>query len=138
MLFSNPRPGILVAHERHSRLTIAHSLVQMLEPLAPKLRQSITFDNGTEFSRHQCIASQIGTQTYFRDPRAPWQKGGVENAIGRLRRALPRKADLAALPQARLNAIIANYNNTPRKCLGFLTPAEIFNPLHFKCESTRG
>ncbi len=37
-----------------------------------------------------------------------------------------------------LDAILANYNNTPRKCLGFLTPAETFNPLHFECESTPG
>jgi transposase, IS30 family len=148
MLFSSPGPAILVAHERYSRVTfafaqqnlkaepIADSLAQMLKPFAPELRQSITFDNGKEFSRHQRIASQLGVQTYFCDPRAPWQKGGVENAIGRLRRALPRKTDLQILPQARLNAIIANYNNTPRKCLGFKTPAEIFNPLHFKCEST--
>jgi len=30
------------------------------------------------------------------------------------------------------------YNNTPRKCLGYLTPAEVFwdQVLHFKCEST--
>ncbi len=150
MLFRTPGPGILVAHERHSRITfafaqpnlkadpIADSLAQMLEPFAPELRQSITFDNGTEFSRHQRIASQVGVQTYFCDPRAPWQKGSIENAIGRLRRALPRKTDLATLPAKRLNAIIANYNNTPRKCLGFRTPAEIFNPLHFKCESTPG
>jgi transposase, IS30 family len=148
MLFSSPGPGILVAHERHSRITIAvpqthlraddvaTSLVRILEPLPPDQRQSITFDNGTEFYRHQRIASLLNIQTYFCDPRAPWQKGGIENAIGRLRRALPRKTDLAALPQAHLNAIIANYNNTPRKCLGFRTPAETFNPLHFKCEST--
>jgi transposase, IS30 family len=148
MLFSLPGPAILVAHERHSRLTIilaqpnlkadpiAHSLIKIIEPFAPELRQSITFDNGTEFSRHQRIASQLGIQTYFCDPRAPWQKGGVENAIGRLRRYLPRKTNLETLQQAQLNAIIANYNNTPRKCLGFQTPAEIFKPLHFKCEST--
>jgi transposase, IS30 family len=148
MLFRAPGPAILIAHERHSRITIAlaqpnlkadpiaHSLAQILEPFAPELRQSITFDNGTEFYRHQNLASHLGISTYFCDPRAPWQKGGVENAIGRLRRALPRKTDLAALPQTQLNAIIANYNNTPRKCLGFQTPAEIFNPLHFKCEST--
>ena len=148
MLFRTPGPGILVAHERHSRLTIAmpqthlraddvaSSLLTILEPLPPDQRQSITFDNGSEFYRHQRLTSQLGISTYFCDPRAPWQKGGVENAIGRLRRALPRKTDLAALPQTQLNAIIANYNNTPRKCLGYLTPAEIFNPLHFKCEST--
>ena len=148
MLFRTPGPGILIAHERHSRMTIAvvqpnlkadpiaHSLAQMLEPFAPELRQSITFDNGTEFSRHRRIASQLSLKTYFCDPRAPWQKGGVENAIGRLRRALPTKTDLAALPEIQLNAIIASYNHTPRKCLGFQTPAEIFNPLHFQCEST--
>jgi transposase, IS30 family len=148
MLFRAPGPGILIAHERHSRLTfacaqpnlkadpIAQSLSQMLQPFAPHLRQSITFDNGSEVSRHQRVASQLGTKTYFCDPRAPWQKGGVENAIGRLRRAIPRKTDITALPTERLNAIIANYNNTPRKCLGFQTPAEVFNPLHFKCEST--
>jgi IS30 family transposase len=148
MLFSTPGPGILIAHERFSRITIAFaqqnlkadpvadSLSQLLKPFAPELRQSITFDNGTEFSRHQNIARQLDVQTYFCDPRAPWQKGGVENAIGRLRRALPRKTKLETLPLARLNAIIANYNHTPRKCLGFKTPAETFNPLHFGCEST--
>lgn len=148
MLFRTPGQGILIAHERRSRITIAvtqksfkadptaHSLIQMLRPFAPRLRQSITFDNGSEFARHQHIASQLGSQTYFCDPRAPWQKGGVENAIGRLRRSLPTKTDLATLPQDQLNAILANYNHTPRKCLGFKTPAEIFNPLHFECEST--
>ena len=150
MLFRTPGPAILIAHERHSRIIVAlpkprlraddvaGSLTQLLRPLVPAMRQSITFDNGTEFSKHHSISTQIGIQTYFCDPRSPWQKGGVENAIGRLRRALPTKTDLATLSQARLNAIIANYNNTPRKCLGFHTPAEIFNPLHFKCESTPG
>ncbi|PKK83035.1 MAG: IS30 family transposase, partial [candidate division Zixibacteria bacterium HGW-Zixibacteria-1] len=30
------------------------------------------------------------------------------------------------------------YNNTPRKCLDFQTPSEVFleQLLHFKCEST--
>ena len=150
MLFRVPGPGVLIAHERHSRLTIAvpqtrlnaddiaASLVAILKPLPPKQRQSITFDNGTEFNRHQRLTHQLNIQTYFCDPRAPWQKGGVENAIGRLRRALPRKTDIANLPAKQLHAIINNYNNTPRKCLGFKTPAETFQTLHFKCESTPG
>jgi transposase, IS30 family len=154
MLFSKPGPAILIAHERHSRFTIAlpqpnlkadpvaQSLVQMLKPFAPNLRQSVTFDNGTEFYRHQQLSALLNIQTFFCDPHAPWQKGSVDpstcsGAIGRLRRALPRKTDIANLPKARFNAIIANYNNTPRKCLGFQTPAEAFiQPLHFGCEST--
>ena len=62
----------------------------------------------------------------------------MENAIGRLRRTLPRKTDLAALPQERFTQMIQAYNNIPRKCLGYRTPAEIFieSVLHLKCEST--
>ena len=150
MLFSTPGQAILILHERHSRLTIAMrqpnlkadpvaaSLSRMMRPVPDALRRSITFDNGTEFTRHHRIASQPGVDTFFCDPRAPWQKGGVENAIGRLRRALPRKTNLDALPRPQLDAILAAYNHTPRKCLGFKTPAEIFQPLHFKCESTPG
>ncbi len=151
MLFSTQGQAILVAHERRSRLTlalrqdslkadpVAAALIGMLHPMPPGLRRSITFDNGTEFARHYRITSQLGAQTYFCDPRAPWQKGGVENAIGRLRRKLPRKTDINTLPKAGLDAILASYNHTPRKCLGFQTPAEVFlNPLHFECESTPG
>jgi len=150
MLFSTPGQAILIAHERRSRITIAlrqsslkadpvaDTLVGMLEAMPAELRRSITFDNGTEFNRHQRIACQLGLNAYFCDPRAPWQKGGVENAIGRLRRNLPRKTNLDNLSPKAIDAIIANYNNTPRKCLGFLTPAETFTPLHFQCESTPG
>ena len=150
MIFSTPGQAILIAHERHSRITIAmrqsslkadpvaDALVGMLHTMPNALKRSITFDNGTEFNRHQRIASQLEINAYFCDPRAPWQKGGVENAIGRLRRNLPRKTNLDDLSAKDIDAIIANYNNTPRKCLGFLTPAETFLPLHFKCESTHG
>lgn len=150
MLFSTPGQAILVAHERRSRLTfalrqkslkadpVAAALIRMLKTVPPALRRSITFDNGTEFTRHRHIADQLGIHAFFCDPRAPWQKGGVENAIGRLRRNLPRKTNLDNLSSTSLDAILATYNNTPRKCLGFRTPAETFNPLHFQCESTPG
>jgi IS30 family transposase len=78
--------------------------------------------------------------TYFCDTHSPWQKGGIENAIGRLRRRLPRKTDLATLPDHELDAIVLSYNTTPRKCLGYRTPAEVFSQLletlHFNREST--
>ena len=151
MLFSSAGQAILVAHERHSRLTlavvqpslkadpVAAALVGMLQPLPTSLRRSITFDNGKEFARHQTIARQLEVRTFFCDPHAPWQKGSVENAIGRLRRDLPRKTNLDTVPQSDIDAIIAKHNNTPRKCLGFRSPAEAFaQPLHFKCESTPG
>ena len=149
MLFSAPGKAILVAHERRSRLTIAMpqqnlkadpvaaALTRMLRPMPPTMRRSITFDNGTEFARHYEL-HHFDIATFFCDPYAPWQKGGIENAIGRMRRVIPTKTDLACLPQHRLADLICAYNNTPRKCLDWNSPAEVFltQLLHFKREST--
>src|SRR5690606_23911902 len=95
------------------------------------------FDNGTEFAHHYQLTA-CGIATFFCDPHAPWQKGGIENAIGRMRRMLPRKADIAAIDDQDFFTIVAAYNNTPRKCLDWKTPAEAFSLhlLHFKREST--
>ena len=145
MLFSAYGQSVLVLHERASRLTAlvktatrkarptARTLGGLLGDLPENLRLSLTFDNGTEFAEHY----RIGLPTYFCDPHAPWQKGGVENAIGRIRRFLPRKTDLAAIPNRQINAIASAYNHTPRQCLDFHTPAEVFSRvLHFEREST--
>ncbi len=149
MLFARYGQAILTLHERASRLLvatkpegkaarpIAAAIARLLEPLPPPLRQSVTFDNGTEFACHYDL-HDLAIATYFCDPYAPWQKGGIENAIGRLRRTIPRKTDLALLSDADLDTLIANYNNTPRKCLDWRTPAEAFihQLLHFKRDSS--
>ena len=150
MLFSRPGDVLLVAQERSSRLLIvsrhpgkaatpiAHQLCRNFAPLPQPLRQSVTFDNGFEFTHHHRLQHALAMNTYFCDPHAPWQKGGIENAIGRLRRLLPTKVDPRRLTQTRIDPLIARYNHTPRKCLGFQTPAESFitHLVHFHCEST--
>ena len=116
---------------------MAAAIAGLLAPLPAQLRQSITFDNGTEFARHYEL-HRFDIATFFCDPYAPWQKGGIENAIGRMRRVMPTKLDLAQLSQRRLADLVCAYNNTPRKCLDWNSPAEVFlsQLLHFKREST--
>ncbi len=63
---------------------------------------------------------------FFCDVRAPWQKGGIENAIGRLRRFLPRRTKLDQLDDGAIAKIIRTYNETPSKCLGYRRPNEVF------------
>ncbi|WP_446728614.1 transposase, partial [Pleomorphomonas sp. T1.2MG-36] len=60
------------------------------------------------------------------DPHKPWQKGGIENAIGRMRRQLPSTTDLQAIPPSEIDRIMDQYNDCPRKILGYSTPAEVF------------
>jgi IS30 family transposase len=149
MLFSRYGQSVLVVHERTSRLTAlvktpsrkaeptAQTLAELLQPLPPPLRLTLTFDNGTEFAEHHRLRRTPGLDTFFCDTHAPWQKGGVENAIGRIRRFLPRRTDLDTLSHDDILAAAKAYNHTPRQCLDYQTPAEVFSQvLHFEWEST--
>jgi IS30 family transposase len=141
MAFSRPGQFVLVTLERSSRaITIARlpgktaaavrrQLSRQLAALPRVLRRSITFDNGTEFALHYKLSCKLALGTYFCDTHAPWQKGGIENAIGRLRRSLPRRTDLDTITDQQLDAIAAAYNDTPRKCLAFSTPNEVISTI---------
>jgi IS30 family transposase len=96
--------------------------------LAFRLSSRLTVaDNGTEFALHYKLSCKLSLGTFFCEPHAPWQKGGIENAIGRMRKFLPRKSDLATITQDQLDDLVARYNDTPRKCLAFKTPNEVFS-----------
>jgi len=45
------------------------------------------------FAQHALLRTMRAVTTWFCDAHASWQKGGVENANGRLRRWLPRQID---------------------------------------------
>lgn len=151
MLFSNKKDNILVTQERMSRFVFmakqedktAQRVVDQnkrwFERLPKPLRKTLTQDNGTEFFYHDQL-HDIGVKTYFCDTHCPWQKGGVENHNGRLRRYLPRKTNPRSFNQDDIDKLAAMLNNTPRKCLGYQTPVEVLseqlNLLHFKREST--
>src|ERR1700730_5850529 len=103
--------------------------------IKPVLRKSITFDNDTAFAQHGLLQSMRAMATWFCDAYASWQKGGVENANGRLRRWLPRHIDIDRLSDEEIQDIVITANLTPRKCLGFKTPFQAI-PLRFAPEST--
>ena len=139
MMFSKYGQGVLVILERLSRAikivqlknkTAAHvatQIARLMRAMPKNLQRSVTFDNGTEFAHHYKLTTRLGIETFFCDPYAPWQKGAIENAIGRLRRPLPRKSDLATITNRQLRDLTEVYNNTPRKCLRYKTPLEVFN-----------
>jgi IS30 family transposase len=106
MAFSRYGQNILILHERSTRLLIATRLPSkqaavvaaamraMLAVLPTGLLQTMAFDNGTE--RPPLRPARAQTR-HLCDTHSPWQKGGIENAIGRMRRFLPRKTDIAGL-----------------------------------------
>lgn len=112
-------------HDRRSACVIG-GIGDTLGTLPRAARRTITFDRGSEFLAYSHLARTHGIEAYFCDPHAPWQKGGVENTNGRLRRHLPGETDLARITPTDLREIELRMNTTPRKCLGFRTPLEAF------------
>jgi len=116
---------VLKNPDRHSK-PVMEGLINSLSPLPARARRSITFDRGTEFSAWLHLKDGLGVDPWFCDPQSPWQKGAVENTNNRLRRYLPRKADPTVFTDRYLRSISERLNATPRKCLGYQTPAEVF------------
>ena len=118
---------------RHS-VGVISGVAKDLAWLPQACRQSVTFDRGTEFSAYPLLKRTLGVESYFCAPQAPWQKGTVENTNGRLRRFLPLDTDIASTADEELSSIASRLNATPRKCLRFKTPAEVFQ----ECMTTAG
>ena len=70
------------------------------------------------------LRGMLSATTYFCDAYASWQKGGVENANGRIRRWLPRGTDLDEISEADIQEIAMTINLTPRECLEYRSPVE--------------
>ena len=91
--------------------------------IAPPIRRTLTLDRGTENAQYK----RFGLPVFFCDPYSSWQKGSVENAIGLLRKYLPKGMDLATVTPKQLKTLQNKLNNRPRKILGWRTPAEVFS-----------
>jgi IS30 family transposase len=128
--------GVLV--ERTSRLVLLARMADAtaesalagftfkLNSIAAPMRQSLTYDQGREMSRHRELAAATGVRVYFCDPHSPWQRAGCENTNGLLRQYLPKGTDLSVYTQEELDAIADSLNNRPRQTLGWDTPLQVF------------
>jgi IS30 family transposase len=138
MSFKKNSQHILVARERITLFTLstplqgkraietARDMTKLLKRLPQAARKTMTVDNGGEFAAHTQWNEDLGMATFFCDPYASWQKGGIENTNGRLRRDLPRNTNIQTMNQKDFDECIDNYNHTPRKKLGWQTPFEVF------------
>ena len=109
-----------------SKKHMRKAVERMLRRYPKRLVKSITFDNGLENADHEAIAKALGVKTYFCNAYHSWEKGGVENGIGLIRRYFPKKTDFALISNKEIKKVENKLNNRPRKTLGFLTPLEVY------------
>ena len=97
-----------------------------LKKMAKDLKmKTLTYDNGIENREHEALARDLRIKTYFCRPYHSWEKGTIENTNGRIRRFIPKGADINDYSDKQIQAIEDWLNHTPRKCLNYQTPYEI-------------
>ena len=133
MLDTELRSALVTLAERKSRYVLAakisrrsavltrRAINRLLEPCKP-LAQTLTVDNGKEFSDH----AKLTLDCYFARPFASWERGTVENTNGLLRQYFPRSRKLTGVRSDDVQLAVDKLNHRPRKCLNYRTPNEVF------------
>ena len=68
-----------------------------LNSIAEPMRQSLTYDQGKELSRHKHLTTRTGVPVYRCDSHSPWPRGTCENPTGCCAGACPKGATCASL-----------------------------------------
>jgi IS30 family transposase len=132
--------ALSVTVERSTRFTILSKvqrsassktagLVNRLLKYPQGVRKTITTDNGAENSYHSQVTTLTGMKVFFCHAYHSWEKGTVENTNGRIRRFVPKGLSIDQIPDQYIKELENRLNNTPRKCLNYLTPQEKVNIL---------
>ncbi|PUB91591.1 MAG: IS30 family transposase, partial [gamma proteobacterium symbiont of Ctena orbiculata] len=104
--------------------TVVSAISRQIKRLPAELRQSVTWDRGSEMANHKDFTVATDAKVYFCDPSSPWQRGTNENTNRLLRQYFPKKTDLSVYTQRELNQVAKKLNQRPRKVLDFQTPAD--------------
>ena len=108
----------------HDAEHVQQAIIDKMRHLPKLLRNSLTWDQGSELALHKRITTALDMAVYFCDPHSPWQRGTNENTNGLLRQYFPKGTDLSAYPEDHLDAVAEELNDRPRKTLGFMKPSE--------------
>jgi IS30 family transposase len=107
----------------------SRAMVARLGSLPTEACLTITYDNGSENTEHGAVNKVLGTDSFFCAPYHSWEKGAVESINGLIRRYIPKGTDIEKITEEQIRWIEWQLNNRPRKCLGYQTPAEVFDKL---------
>lgn len=108
----------------HDAEHVQQAIIDKMQSLPKLLRNSLTWDQGSELALHKRITAALDMAVYFCDPHSPWQRGSNENTNGLLRQYFPKGTDLSVHPEDYLDAVAEELNDRPRKTLGFMKPSE--------------
>jgi len=104
--------------------SVVSALSQQMYTLPSALKQSLTWDRGTEMMSHRDFSAATKIDVYFCGPQSPSQRGTNENTNGLLRQYFSKGSCLSNYSQNDLNDVAEKLNSRPRKTLAFHSPAD--------------
>lgn len=110
----------------HTAIEVQDAVIKKMQDLPALMKNSLTWDQGSELALHKNIGTALDLDVYFCDPHSPWQRGTNENTNGLLRQYFPKGTDLSIYPESYLDAVAEELNDRPRKTLGWDKPSERF------------
>ena len=110
--------------DQHDSQAVQQAIINKMADLPKHLRNSLTWDQGSELALHKNISTALELEVYFCDPHSPWQRGTNENTNGLLRQYFPKGTDLSIYPETYLDAVAEELNDRPRKTLGWKKPSQ--------------
>ena len=120
--------NVILLHlpDGHDSGKVQEAIVRKMRDLPGLMRNSLTWDQGSEMALHGRVSVALDMDVYFCDPHSPWQRGTNENTNGLLRQYFPKGTDLSVYPEDYLDAVAEELNDRPRKTLGWRKPSEVF------------
>ena len=106
--------------------TMTQQSIRYFRKVPKILLQTLTLDNGKEFTQFKKLERKTGLKVYFADPYAAWQRGTNENTNGLLRQYFPKGTDFRNISEKEVAIVVKKLNNRPRKCLNYQTPYEVY------------
>ena len=117
--------GVLEAKTKEEVILKFKKIKYYLKSNIKNIINSITTDNGTEFSGFLDIIELTGTKFYFCHPYASCEKGTNEKHNSLIRYFIPKKSLIENYSVSDINNICNWMNNYPRKIFDYLTPMEV-------------
>ncbi|WP_374948010.1 IS30 family transposase [Agreia sp.] len=108
--------------ENHTADTVATAMIAAMKDLPTELRQSITWDRGSELADYRRITAELEAPVFFCNPHSPWQRGTNENTNRLLRHWFEKGSDLSGHTPADLKRVQNMLNARPRPTLDLQTP----------------
>ncbi len=125
----NTRSVLLVPLENKKAPTVRKAFEKEVKRIPQELRQTLTYDQGTEMAEHRLFAKHTKMQVYFAHPASPWERGTNENTNGLIRQFFPKSTDFTTISRKTIKQVQLLLNERPRKVLQWKTPKETFGEL---------